>query len=102
IRGDRIDGAALHSEVHVAGIAPGADDVRAGPRLLEGQRERPADQADADDRDSLEEHQSLRLAASAAKNFSFSSGVPIVTRKCSGSPSPPPTGRTITLRRSRR
>src|SRR5512135_2773225 len=82
---DRIDDAPIERELQVAGIAAEAHDVLAAPRLLERQRERAADQTDADDGDALERRHSLRLAARAARKVSFSSGVPAVTRRCSGS-----------------
>src|SRR5438094_260288 len=60
----------------------GADDVRCDLRLLQRQGKAAADETDADDG----KLHSFRLAASAARNLSFSCGVPMVTRRCSGSP----------------
>src|SRR5258708_53877 len=83
---DGIDGAALERKLHVGRITPRTHNVPAGLGLLQRERERAADQADTDHRDFLKKHYSLRLAASAARNFSFSAAVPTATRTGSGSP----------------
>src|SRR6266446_3530041 len=82
IGGDRIDRAALERELQIGRVAADADDVRCDLRLLQRQGKTAADEADADDG----KLHSFRLAASAARNLSFSCGVPTVTRRCSGSP----------------
>ena len=86
-RRDRIDDAALERELQVGGAA--ADARRRAPQrlaCLERQRERAADQPDADTATlSKQPHHSFRLAASAPRNLSFSAAVPTVTRRCSGS-----------------
>ena len=79
---DGVDDAPLACELEIGARAPGADHMRDLARFPQRQREGAADQPDADDGKA---HQSRRLAASAARNFSFSSGVPTVTRRCSGS-----------------
>ncbi len=64
-----VDRAALERELEVRRTAPGADHLAAGAGLLQRERERAADQADADHRDFAEKHQSLRLDARAERNF---------------------------------
>ena len=89
----RVDEAKLPGQAHVFRVTPYANDSAAFARCFEAQRERSADQADADDGYPVESGRSgchsrcysRRLAASAVRKRSFSPGVPIVTRRCSGS-----------------
>ena len=83
--GRDIDHAALKRERQVGGAAAGANHLPAQFLFFQCQGKRTPDQADADNRDFLETHQSFRLAARADRNRSFSWAVPMVTRRCSGS-----------------
>ena len=82
VRRDRVDDAALERELQVGGVAPHADHFRDFLCLLQREGERAADQPHAYDG----KLHSFKLAASAARNLSFSSAVPMVTRRCSGRP----------------
>src|SRR6266853_456087 len=66
----------------VPAAAADSDHAAGRTRLLHRERERAADQADAHDHQLFDaRHQSSSAVLSAPRNFSFSLGVPMVTRK---------------------
>ena len=84
-----IDCPKLASAIERALPPASADDVFDQPPAFGRQADRPADEADADDRDALEPlHFDVRPSArsSAARKRSLCSGRPTVTRRCSGMP----------------
>ena len=84
-----------------AALRPTPTTCAHGLGLLQRERERAADQADADDRE-LSPHHSFRLAASAARKLLVLLGRADRDAQVLRHAVAPPTGRTITPRRSRR
>jgi len=85
--GRGIDGAQARGRFQRAAIAVESDDARGHAGAPQGEREGPADEAHADDRERLDApHQACRARLSAARNRSFCSGRPTVTRRCFGKP----------------
>jgi hypothetical protein len=86
-----VDRARRERALEVRAAPAHADDLPDRPRALERERERRADQPDADDDELLDRDghncaQALSAAASAVRNRSFSAARPTVTRKWSGMP----------------